>query len=97
MKLITYKLTSDVYLETFDDGALVLKLKDISLTELNVAARDILVYTDGINNIQKVAQHLAEEYDIPIDEACQDVGELYQQLIEQGILEPVTSLEEKEG
>ena len=97
MKLPTYKLKPDVCLETFDDGALLLKLKELTLTELNITARDILIATDGTNNMLQVAQQLADQYEIPIEEAGQDVNELYQELVEQGILETIQTPMEKEG
>jgi len=42
-----YKLSPDFVFEAFEDGALVLSTANLSLTELNLTARDILNLTDG--------------------------------------------------
>jgi Leu/Phe-tRNA-protein transferase len=84
----TYKLTADALLECFDDGALILNLKDVTFTELNPTARDILQATDGNTPLDEVARRLAVEYEIDLTTAQADVLELYQQLLEQEIIEP---------
>lgn len=97
MDNLTYQLSADAALECFDDGALILNLKDVTFTELNVTARDILQATDGKTPLGVVAQHIAAEYEIDLETALQDVHELYQQLTEQGIVELQTPMEQKEG
>ena len=81
-----YKLTQDAVLESFDDGALILYLKDVSLIELNETGRDILSLTNGTNTMQAVAEQLATDYEIDLEDALQDISELYLQLAAQGIL-----------
>jgi len=81
-----YTLNSNVVLETFDDSALILNLKDATFTELNPTGRDILQATNGVNNLQQVAEMLAGEYEIELEIALKDVVELYQQLLEQGMI-----------
>jgi len=68
-----------------------LNLKDLTLTELNTTARDILQKTDGQSSGEDVARDIAEEYEIDLEEALQDVKELYLQLTEQGLLETSTN------
>jgi hypothetical protein len=92
-----YHISEDAAFEAFDDGALILNLKNVTFTELNTTARDILQATDGKKDLQQVAAILAEEYEIDLDTALADVSELYQQLVEQGIVEIIAPLAEKEG
>ena len=91
-----YMLSEDAAFEAFEDGALILNLKNTTFTELNTTARDILQATDGKNDLRQVAAILAEEYEISLDTALADVSELYQQLVEQGIIGIISPLEEKE-
>ena len=84
-----FQFSPQVAVESFDDGALILKLTDFSFIELNATARDILEFTDGKNNIHQIAVSLAQEYKIDLEETLKDVSELIQQLSGQGILEPV--------
>ncbi|MDX9993536.1 MAG: PqqD family peptide modification chaperone [Anaerolineales bacterium] len=92
-----YQLSPQLAFEAFEDGGLVLKLEQRSLTELNPTASSVLLLTDGSRSLAQVADELAAQYDISQDEARQDVSELYQQLLEQKILEPVSSPQEKDG
>jgi hypothetical protein len=93
----TYQLSSNMAMEAFDDGALILHLTNVTFYELNTTARDILKVTDGKNDLRQVAQYLAGEYEIELEVALQDVTELYQHLAEQGIIEEVQPQIEKEG
>ena len=91
-----YQLSPNVVMECFDDGALILNLKDLTLTELNTTARDILLKSDGNAGVDEVSRQLAMEYEIDADSALQDVLALYQQLINQGIMEVWQSGNRKE-
>jgi hypothetical protein len=82
-----YQIRSQVVVEYFRDGALVLKLDDRTLTELNHTAGDILNLTDGCRSITEVASLLAEKHQISKTEALQDVNKLYEQLLAQKIIE----------
>lgn len=84
-------------MQTFMDGALILNLRDVTFTEFNVTARDILERTDGFADAAQVAEYLAQEYDIDFQEALADVNELYQQLLSQDLIERVDSHQDKEG
>lgn len=97
MEFPTYQLSSTAALEVFEDGALILNLKDVTFTELNPTARDVLYATDGQADLRQVAQILAQEYEINLPEALADVSELYQQLAEQGILELVQTPDQHEA
>jgi hypothetical protein len=87
LKTEIYRLSDQAVMEVFDDGALIMKLNDLTLTELNSTARDILLQIDGSNEIKRVAEFIATEYGIDIAVAEQDIRELYASLYEQGILE----------
>ena len=87
MKTEIYRLSDQAVMEVFDDGALIMKLNDLTLTELNSTARDILLQIDGSNEIKRVAEFIATEYGIDVAVAEQDIRELYASLYEQGILE----------
>lgn len=82
-----YHISEQAAFEAFDDGALILKLNDLTLTELNLTARDVLIHTDGINDVNRVAELIATEYGIDLAAAEQDIRELYANLLEEGILE----------
>jgi methyltransferase-like protein len=77
--------------EIFDDSALALRLDNRSLVELNSSAGYILTQTDGQHTLEEIAHILEKEYAITFEEAFQDVANLYDQLIVQGIVEPVIS------
>jgi hypothetical protein len=85
----TYRITSLVKLEIFNDGALALRLDNRSLVELNPSASDVLAHTDGQLTTVEIAHILEEEYSIAFEEAFRDVTDLYDQLTVQGIVEPV--------
>jgi hypothetical protein len=87
LKTEIYRLSDQAVMEVFDDGALIMKLNDLTLTELNSTARDILLQIDGSNEIKRVAEFIATEYGIDVAVAEQDIRELYASLYEQGILE----------
>lgn len=69
-----------VVMEGFDEGALVLRLEDRHLFELNSVAHYILALTDGAHRVAEVAAALAAEFEIPAAEALADTMALYEQL-----------------
>ncbi len=97
MKYPVYKLAQNAAFEAFEDGALILNLHDLTLTELNITACEILTYTDGNNDVEQVASLLAANYGIDPEEAKNDVLELYQSLLEQGILEVIQPDQKEES
>jgi hypothetical protein len=84
-----YRKTTQAVVEIFDDGALILRLDDCHMFDLNETARDVLNLTDGKRNTGEVAAWLIEQYQIAAHEALQDVLELYESLAVQGLLEVV--------
>ena len=78
---------ASVVMESFEDGALVLRLNDRHLFELNPTACSVLAHTDGRRSAAEIAILLANEYQVPFEVALQDVIELYRQLLEDGLLE----------
>ena len=97
MDALVYRLSPDSVFEGFDDGGLILNLKDLTLTELNLTAKDILQLTDGVRSVGLIARQIAEEYEVSQEEALQDVKELYLTLFGQGSVEIMHLKEMKEG
>ena len=91
-----YRLGEDAAFEAFDDGGLILDLNNITFTELNTTARDILQATDGKHSLQEVAAILAREYEIDAETALADVKDLYDDLTKQGILVEIISPKKEE-
>ena len=81
-----YNLSSQVVLEAFDDSALVLRLKDRHLFELNQTAREILIRTSGQLSVGQIAVEIAQIYQLNASEACQDVLTLCEYLLDEGII-----------
>jgi len=85
-----YKVCPAIKIEYFPDGALVLRLEGRQMLELNVTARDVLIQTDGKRTTAEVTNVLMQNYHITsLDEALQDVIELYDHFTVQGIVEVV--------
>jgi hypothetical protein len=84
---LIYRPSQHIALEGFDDGALALRLTDQSLFELNPLAQFILTQTDGRRPVSEVVLRVADAYAIDVDEALQDVTELYAQLLSDRLVE----------
>jgi hypothetical protein len=84
-----YRINPTVVFESFNEGALVLRLDDRHLFELNSAACVILGQTDGLKTVNEIASKLAETDGVIIKDVLSDVTELYDQLEAQNILELV--------
>jgi hypothetical protein len=87
----------DVVLEGFEDGALILRLSDRHLIEVNPVGQQILSLTDGQRSAAQVAGLLAEHYEISTAEALQDTLAFYADLRLQGVLEPAQLVKDKES
>jgi hypothetical protein len=93
-----FALSSGVVMEAFEDSALLLRLTDHHLIELNQTARDILVRTGGHRTVTQIAVDIAEIYQIHASEANQDIIAIYEQLLYEGIVERVNFTQNrKEG
>ncbi len=86
-----FHLCPQAVMESFEDGALLLRLKDRHLFELNPTAHYILAQTDGQHNAPQIATILAEAFQIPEVDALQDILLLYELLSAQGIIEMAES------
>ena len=89
MKQFVYRFSDNMAFEAFEDGALILQLSDLTFFELNKTARDILKLTNGQNDLLHVAQLFADDYQIDLETALEDVNDLYTQLSNQGIIEQI--------
>jgi hypothetical protein len=86
-----FRMSPKVILETFEEGALVLRLDDRHVIELNPTAAKILKETNGRRSVNRIAAALAKTCKIPKAEARQDSMTLYQQLTTKRIVELVTT------
>ncbi|MCC7130734.1 MAG: hypothetical protein B6D39_08930 [Anaerolineae bacterium UTCFX2] len=84
---LVLQLRLDVVMEGFDDGALILRLADRHLIEVNPVGQHILELIDGKRSLAQVAGLLAERYAITTAEALQDVLTFCTDLRAQGVLE----------
>lgn len=84
---LVLQLRTDVVMEGFDDGALILRLADRHLIEVNPVGQHILDLTDGRRSLAQVAELLAETYGIPPAEALQDTLDFCADLRSQRVLE----------
>lgn len=84
-----FSLSPQVVLEGFEEGALLLRLKDYHLFELNATAYFILARTDGQRTAAQIASALAEAFEIPEAEGLADTLALYEHLARQGVVEAV--------
>jgi hypothetical protein len=84
-----FRLCPQVVVEGFEDGALLLRLEDRHLFEMNPTAHYVLAQTDGQRCAAQVATALAKAFQIPEVEALQDVLALYAELSTQEVVEPV--------
>ena len=86
-----YRLSKDAVIEVFEDGALVLLLRDRCLLELNPSAAAIISLLDGLRTPEQVAVEISKNHDIshdyPITQVILDVLELCTELYRDGILE----------
>ena len=85
-----YKLTEHTFVEGFEDGALVLRMNNRNIFELNLTAYQILENTDGVRTDTEVAIVIADIYKIPEIETFNDVRDLYNRMKAQKIVEIVT-------
>jgi hypothetical protein len=89
-----YKLSKDAFLETFDNGGLVLLLPERRLVELNPSAVEIIQLLDGQRTAEPVAAEIAGKFGISVEQASQDVNSLCIDLYKSGILTPQTEGQE---
>lgn len=94
---LMFRVHPGAVLEGFEDGALVLRLEDRRLFELNPTAQYVLEHSDGQRDAAQVAAMLAEAFDIPESEALEDTLALYARLCEQRIVQAVDPNQEGGG
>jgi hypothetical protein len=84
-----FRLCPQAVMEGFEEGALLLRLEDRHLFELNPVTHFILLQTDGQRDAVHVADALAEAFQISHAEALQETISSYGQLSAQGVIEVV--------
>ena len=88
-----FRLRPQVVLEGFEDGVLVLRIKDRRLLELKPTAQRILELTNGQRDAAQVAVLLQESDQITDEQALLDVLSLYEDLFTQDIVEIVNPVQ----
>lgn len=88
-----FRPSAQVVIEAFENGALVLRLANQHLIELNPIASAILAKSDGQHSVTQVAAALAKACEIPETEVRQDVIALYKQFLTQEIVESIPLME----
>lgn len=84
-----FRLCPQVVVEEFEDGALLLRLEDRHLFELNPTAYYILENTNGQRNAAQIAAAMVEIFQLSEIEALRDILSLYARLSAQGIVESI--------
>jgi hypothetical protein len=84
-----FQVKPDIVVEAFDDGGLILRVKDRNLIEVNATALQILQLTDGERTVSEIAKFLVEIYGITFEEAMNDLRDLYLNMSAQEIVEQV--------
>ena len=90
-----YRLKEKIFIEAFDDGALVLRLVDRNIFQFNLTALQVLEMTDGVHSVEDIARSIAKIFNITEQEAIMDIAELYDHLSEQNIVESVIDSEKE--
>ena len=88
-----YQINPRVAFECFPEGAMVLRLEDRHLFELNSSAGTILALTDGTRTASEIAFTLADTDKNFAREILSDVTELYESLETQKIVEVIDFLQ----
>jgi len=90
-----FRLSSQVVMEGFgEEGALLLRLDDRHLFEINPTAHYVLAQTDGQRSAAQVAVGLAETLHISEAQALRDTESVYIQWSAQGVVERVEAHQE---
>ena len=93
---LIFQIKSDILMQGFDDGALLLRLSDRHLIDTNQVGQIILELTDGQKNVQQIAEFLAQKYSIPESQALQDTLDFYNSLQTKKVVKKGTKIVEKE-
>jgi hypothetical protein len=84
-----YRFKENLYIETFDEGALVLRLSDRNIFQFNLTALKVIELTNSNRDVQTVSTIIAKDFHVSKNEALLDVLDLYDQLLEQILVEEV--------
>ncbi len=75
-----YQLSDSIYLEQFNDGALVLRMPDRNIFELNLSALKVITLTDGIRSVREVSEIFSKSLNIFREQTYSYIHALYQHL-----------------
>jgi hypothetical protein len=82
-----FRLCPQVVMEGFEEGALLLRLEDRHLFELDPVTHFILLQTDGQRGTAHVADSYAKAFQVPYREALQETVSIYRELSAQRVIE----------
>jgi Coenzyme PQQ synthesis protein D (PqqD) len=82
-----FRLGPAIAIQGFEEGALLLRLGDRHVFELNPVAQFILAQTDGLRSTGQIAAIVAQAFGIPEQEAVRDILDLYSELIGRELIE----------
>lgn len=83
---LRYTVRGEAAIEDFDEGSLVLLCQQLRMVLLNATAREVIGWLDGKRTVDQVADAMAERYDLPVEQALDDVSGLLQYLEKRGVV-----------
>jgi hypothetical protein len=81
------KRRADITLQTVDDEAVVLDIRNDAIHQLNKTAHWILHHCDGSLAVAGIARKLAAEFDVDLERAVRDVTNAVSQLRQLELIE----------
>jgi len=85
-----FLLSKEVLSQEIDDETVLLDMKSENYFGLNYVGKRVLdIITTGAN-IDTIVQTLLEEFDVEENQLEKDINELIQQLLDTGLIEPIT-------
>jgi hypothetical protein len=79
--------TKDTAHRVLSDEAIVVNFKNSFFYSLNPVGTFIWERCDGRHSVAQIAQELAAEYEVALEEAVRDCQEFVDSLVEQGLLQ----------
>ena len=79
-------LSTDATMRAVGDGAVILMVQSGQLYSCNETARDFIARLDGVRHWQNVMDEVAQEYDVAAEVLAQDLAELLDYLLSEGVL-----------
>ena len=81
-------LHAQVAMQVVDDLAVIVLADSGEVLVVNSLGTRIVELLDGRQSVTEIARRIAEEYDVPVEEARRDLDEFLRTLSEAGALNP---------